>query len=493
MDTVFQTESYRNYALCWSGGIGGEADTECVIPDSMPDVVSIVDCDAIVSIRSKECESGRFRAGTELSVHVLYQGEDSHDLHSLSLTMSCDLNSAAAEIDSSCHSQLQLRLRGLDARILNSRKISLHAELIGQASCYRRQEFSIPHSIQSPLPHLQILKKSAGICVVSDLREKTFVITTDQSLPADCEAPESILLQRVQLICDSSGFVGEKMIFRGRAKIFLLLQCDNGPKICSFETEFSQVMELQGESEPAPQVTLLLTGAYFDLPEHGGGKINCELHILAQAAAMKSPELEYIADLYSNQQALQPSWDTEPLCASMRYLSLERSIDGHGELPPDAQMPLYTKAVINGLSPEADGLSVSLSVKTVYSRADGSYASAQLRLKESILLPAEEGECMNHSAAVAGDPLCSFSSGSWEARVPLSLTVSLHQPLSLSYVNDIEESAEALPAAASVTLLYAGEEDDLWTLAKKHRSTREAILSANNGREQGLLLVPRTR
>ncbi len=493
MDIAYQKQTYLNYALCWSGGIGGESIAECVVPDSMPDVGAIVDCDAILSIRSKETESGRIRAATELSAHILYQPEDGGALRSLPLTMSCELSASAAELDTNCYCQLRLRLRSLDARVINSRKLSLHAEISGQAACYRRQELTLVHSVSSALLSLQTQTKSADICMLSDLREKTFVITAEQALPIGCEASESILLQRVRLLHDSSEFVGEKLVFRGRAQVFLLLSAENEPQICSFECEFSQVMELEGDNEPSPSLSLLLTGAYFDLPEHGSGKISCELHILAQAAARKEVELNYIADIYSNQIQLEPIRNTERFIACVREYESEHTLCQRCEWPTDAKKLLYLHPLISSISAEGESFAVSLSVKAVYLRNDGTFGCTNLRLKEKLALNTEEGENAIQFSAMPGEAILSIGGDGAELRMPLQLQLTLSKTLELSHVAAVSDSAEPWPPMASLTLLRATGSDELWSLAKEHRSTCEAIRAANKGRGEAFLLVPRER
>lgn len=493
MDKALKKDTYMNYQMLWSGSIGGETSAECIVPDSMPDVGTLVDAEATLSIRSKETESGRIRATTELNIKILYQPEEGGMLQSLPLSLSCDVSASVPEADTNCHSIVKLRVRNLDAKALNSRKISLHAELSGSAMCLCRQELSIVREIDCPGLSLETLEQSIENCVIADAKEKTFVLTEDYSLPAGCEAVDRILMQRVQLSVDGSDFISGKLVFRGRARVFLLLACGEELYPCSYESEFSQVMEAGGSGSPAPEISLMLTGAYFDLPEHSSGKITAELHILAQVVCSNVEEVNYIADLYSNQKALEPVMQESRFCTQARDITLVKSLSSSAELPPDAVSVLYAKAIPGSISAEETGIQISVSVKAIYKRSDGSSGSCSLRLKDVLQWDAQDGERLNILSVNTGDCYASVVGGRLEARVSVEVFARACSEISVSCVSDVQELESSLPEMPSVTLRRVDKSNDLWTLAKTYRSSRSAILAANGGREEGLLLIPKAR
>ncbi len=493
MDTALKKDMYMNYAMLWSGSIGGEASTELVVPDSMPDIGVLVDAEAILSIRSKEADDGYVRAVAELNIKVIYQPEDGSSLRSLPVSMNCDVGAKVPEADLNCQTVIRLRLRSLEAKAINSRKLGIHADISGSACCLRKEEKGFVQSIVLPGAELQVLPQSGKFCLISDVREKTFVISDDYGMPSGCEDPSAILLQRVFLQPDASEFVNGKLVFRGKARVFLLLACAETIHPCYFETPFSQIMEIGGSADREPEIAYELTGAFFDLPEHSGGKISAELHILAQVIAREEKELGYLSDVYSNQIPLEPLMSQETYCTSMREWPLSCSLSGHIEAPADAVSVLYTKSCISGFSADEAGISVSVSAKVIYLRSDSSYACANVRLKEQLDASLSENEHLNICSVQAGDSFASISGGALDVRVPVNLHIQAYTEQAISHVADVRELDDDRQEPPSVTLIYAESQQDLWSVAKKYGSTCDAILKANEGRKEGLLLIPKTR
>lgn len=493
MDEAFKKDHYSCFRTLWTGSINGSDTLEYVVPDSMPDIGSIMDSDALISIRSKETLSGRLRALCDLSVCIFYQPENEGKPCFLNLNLSCEASAAAPEIDSNSQAVISLRLSSLDVKILNSRKISVCAELTGRASCVQRSEFMLAGKRDEPVPGIEVLMKSEELCTISDVREKTFVVTDELSLPSPLDMADRIAMKRVSLYPEGFEFVGSKLVFRGMAEIFLLLCRGDELYPCHYESKFSQVMETDGSSVPSPELSMLLTGAFFDLPEHSGGKITAELHILAQLQCWRQHKLDYIADVYSPRKNLIPVMHRDTFYSNFSDSELDRILTAESELPPDAASLVYIKPSLCSLSQEENQLLLSLQIKAVYERRDGVYGSTNLRIKEMFELDPPPTEGLRVLSFRFSNCLSSLNGGRLELRIPVHASLRLCRCRELEHVMEFEISEKPLPEIPSVTLRRVGKDCDLWALAKEYRSSICAIQSANKGREEGLLLIPRVR
>lgn len=492
MDTAFEKQSYMDHALIWSGSIGGEENAECVVPDSLPDLGSIVDADATVSLRSKELGGGRLNVQADIVVKLVYQPEGENTLRNLSVTIGSVLT-APATAEDDCIAHVLLRVRSVEGKVVNSRKAALRVELAGSACCYQKQRLEPAGGIAQCDCRVETLIAEQSACIVSDVREKTFVLTDDLALPTGLDEVECILTQRVAPEIEEVEFAGNKMIFRGRARTFLLLRGESGIYPCHYESAFSQIMELEADSEPSPEITLTLTGAYFDLPDHSGGKIALELHLLAQVVCRGRVEFSYLADAYSNQRALKTVFSDTPLCASQRLFSLRPELGCVAECPREAADIVYAKAVVSSANLTAEGAELSVNLRAVYRCSDGSYGFVSRRVQETVAVEAEEGEVLRIVRVAARSATASVASGGIELHASLELFLQAQRLSTLHHITDIAVEEQPLAEMPSLTLLYSDGEDELWRLAKTHRSTRAAILEANGGRAEGLLLIPKCR
>lgn len=492
MDTAFEKQSYMDHRLIWSGAIGGEENAECVVPDSLPDLGVIVDVEAILSLRSKELGGGRLTVQADIAVKLLYQPEGGTTLRSLSVSMNSSLT-APVTAEDDCMALVRLRVRSVEGKIVNSRKAAVRVELSGMGYCYCKQRLELIGGVTARDGSVETLCAKHTACLVSDVREKTFVLTDDFPLPAALDEVDGILSQWVTLRTDETEFAGDKLVFRGRAFCFLLLQREERMYPCSFETAFSQIMEIDGDAECAPEIYLALTGAYFDLPDHSGGKLGLELHLLAQVISRRQVELCYIADAYSNRQRIEPVFGQCDLCSDHRQQLLRHTMSCTVEAPREVGEILFAKGRVSSAAVCEEGIELSMNFRAVYRRSDGGYGCVNRRVQEIVPVQKKADETILPSGAFVENVFSTAGANGIELRAAIEVVLRMQRSTALSHLTGLTVEDEALPDTPSLTLLRCGGAEELWSLAKAHRSTCAAIREANDGRCEGLLLIPKCR
>jgi len=272
MDTSFYTQTYQHYKCIWNGPIVSEGVTESVIPDNLPDIGSVIDCNPILCIRSKECETGKILLSIDVNTQLTYMSEDGTQIESMPIRSNISVTCSVAESDPSCLCTASLKMRNADCKIINSRKTSLRVEIAGEVCCYHQEEFKLAEGIEASGFRIETKNDEESVWLVSDVTEKTFIVSDDFTLPTSCEQPFSILSEQLSCRVEEIEFVSEKMVFRGCITSFLLVKDNNSFYPCMHESRFSQICELKSGEEALPDVILIPTGSYFDLPDHAGGK-----------------------------------------------------------------------------------------------------------------------------------------------------------------------------------------------------------------------------
>ncbi|MCD7844417.1 MAG: hypothetical protein LUG57_00890 [Oscillospiraceae bacterium] len=498
MDTDLKKDIYEELALVWQGAAGREFSAECVVPDTMPDVGSPVDAEGILTLRSKDTEAGSVRLAASLSVWVLYMPEGGGTVQSLPVTVPVELSMEAEPVDTDCRTVARLRVRALDARAANSRKISLRADITARARSYQKRRLELAVGLEGEAASAHVLTRTVSVTAVSDVREKTFVAADEYQLPAG--GASAILSQRAEAAVEEVKVVSGKAVFRGRVWVDLVLAGGEEGQVFSgrYETEFSQIMEIDGESEAVPEITLMLTGAYFDLPERGAenGRTASELHLAAQCVCRQTREICYMADVYSNRTLLTAQTEPLTLVTGVKHLSMRQTVTGSAEPSGAAGEVLALSARVSGVSVEEGTVKTSVSVRLLCRQPDGQLSLSRCRLGAEFT-PDLPGDTALSSVTVrAADVYYAPSGAGLDVRAGLqmeALAVSKQEISSISQVTEDGEAWAAMPPAASVTLARVEPEADLWALAKRYHSTPEAIEKANEGREKGLLLIPKCR
>ena len=112
-----------------------------------------------------------------------------------------------------------------------------------------------------------VMTQSGRISRFSVLQAKGIVTSKCLTRPAAAE----LLKNRITLECGESKIIGNKLIFKGSARISVLYRGeDDAPHTVESDLPFSQIMEVSGVTEDAGcNLSLALTGAECELSEEG--------------------------------------------------------------------------------------------------------------------------------------------------------------------------------------------------------------------------------
>ena len=299
---------------------------------------------------------------------------------------------------------------------------------------------------------------------------------------------------------DDVKYVSGKLVFRGRVRSWLLYGGEDGrvwPE--RYETEFSQIMEVDSQAqEAAGTVSLMFTGVYYDLPDRQdtAGKVKAELHLVAQSVCRQTQQVSYIADLYSNRTALVGQTEQVPLISAVQPLTMRQTVTGSAELLGACGETLCASACVGSVSAEGQTVKTSVNVRIILRDENGGYSAAHCRLPAEFTVDIPPDTKLQDICVSVSDVYCAPSGGGLDVRAVLQMdacAVTETSAAAVCAVTEDEEAWKAEAASPSVSLVRVGPDADLWALAKKYRSTVEAIQSANGERMSGLLLIPKVR
>ncbi len=496
MDVAFQKDIYEQMAPVWSGTASRDFTAECVVPDAMPDVGSVVDGEGIVIVRGKDTQTGSVTLTATVSASVMYMPDGGGAMESVPINIPVELKLDTPGADTDCQTVTRLRIRTMEARMINSRKLALRVDLDCEAQVYRRGKIEICSGLEQQDRSVHLLTRTAPITTVTDVREKSFVVTDEYQLP---QRPERLLSQRMEAVTEDVKYAAGKVVFRGRVRAGLIFAGGDGNVYAGrYETEFSQIMEADGAAEEVlPELALMTTGAYFDLPDRqdSDGKVSVEIHLVAQCVCRRTVEAGYIADIYSNRTALVSERAGLPMAGTVQPISMRQTVTGTMEQMGGAGEPVSLSATVGSVTVDSCTVKTAVNLRVICRQGD-SFALSRSRLTAEFTTDLPEGTELTGVTVTAADLYCSAVGGGLDVRAVLQMDALAVTGSSVSCVTSVTEDQEAWaaqPPAPSVTLVRVDSGADMWAVAKKYRSSVEAIGAANGERTEGLLLIPKAR
>ncbi|MDR1064981.1 MAG: DUF3794 domain-containing protein, partial [Oscillospiraceae bacterium] len=468
-----------------------EETAEVIVPDALPDILRIVGADAELTVRSKDTTDGRVLVSGAAAVSVIYIPDGGGGARRVNAELPFTVSAENPRITPECRVTARVEPRSVSASALNPRKLSVRAAVFAEISCYLDTQLEIPAGVSPGNENIaELLYCEDEVNLHVDILEKTFTVNDEYQIPASQPPVGELLKSNVALAPGDARVVGSKLIFKGAAYVSLLYAPPDGSDIvpCAFETEFSQILELENAGADSEfELIPLLTSARIDAGNTPGAetrRVAAEIRVAAQCVARSKRTIRFIRDAYCSKYALE---------MSVTPLSFENSLGSRavnailrGTLPaPDASRVICVSARPGAPASarENDALSLAcpVEVEALYIASDGSARRAEGSFELGASVPGVTGSLWSVRAECSRDVYGAAADNSIELRIPVDIRVDETEKREYNAISALsadEDSPIDLAALPSLVISRVSAGDSLWSLAKRHRSTRELILSA---------------
>ena len=510
MDFNLRKENINYAKIILNTSFTQEETMEMIVPDALPDILRVADTDATVLLRTKEADTGRVSVSGVIGATILYAPDGLSGVRKMELNIPFNAMAADAEISSSSKVVAHVSVTSIDSSIINPRKILVRAEILVSISCYNDMMLSVCAGVEEE-KNLEVLTASRELYAIEGIREKTFIISDELSLPGSNPPIDEILKTKVHITVNDAKIVGNKLIFRGDTNISVLYRPEGGGEMTTaeFSSEYSQIAEFDNVPENCDfEIKIMLTGAYFNTETAGesGRVIATEINAVAQCVAAAKREITFIADAYSTNFALDYSVERLDFNSKLERFTLNDTFREGIDTATEVKAVLSANARAGAVSVSvADGkaeFKTTIFISGIYISDDGRIMPFTRKFEAQSSADAKVGH-MYSAEAICGKELYATPSGnSIEVRVPVDFMVTETYQECITAIDGIscdEEAALDISGKPSLIIHRAILDDTIWKLAKNHHSTKELILSANEIEneekivEGSLLIIPKRR
>ncbi len=488
------------YNLIFHDDIRGEVQSETVIPDAKPDAAYILDVQAQVLARSKELSTGKISAEASVRCGVVYAAEGEEGCHCVQTELPIEFQAAVPSADENCFLMVSYELCSVEAKLINSRKLLLTANICCRICCYQPGKFTVWEKPKQDKCGIQYLSGEAEHWLTVGVREKTFSVTDEYSASSGKSEESGLLSTETQICILEAKTLGKKLIIKATAKTQAVFTDGEQPFRCVFESPFSQLIELDDE-EMSQELRLQAVVKEVDftrLPDREGLCYAAAFSVCIQTACCRRVCSGYICDAYSNEYELSTELTELKLISESctKILRPTLKIMLPSEIEPGRV--LYFNVAGLCLTAAEGGFECRARINAVYCDEGGTVRSQGLELTgretaelcpggESIFIPVcnEEPECSRNGQL----------SMSVAVQAELKKSVSINALCAVEY--DEQQPTDVLNRPSATVLCSSGQAD-LWQIAKKYGSTRELIRQANTqdgtfDEDRRPLLIPTAR
>ena len=484
--------------------IAQEESAEIIVPDTMPDILRIVDSDAVVTMRSKTPDVGRVTVSGNISASVLYCPEGASGLRRLNIDIPFVSAASDGRISTATQVIASVKLCFADAAVVNSRKAVVRVSIITSLKCCNESVIKAGTEFEQP-DKIETLVKSQCVEIPVCIKEKSTALSDEHSFDSAQDASVEILKYNVDTRTDEYKVVGNKLVIRARAYYSLLCRI-NGSDIKKHEytKEFSQIIELEDvDDNDSFEIFLMPASVYFECSEASQiqeTKIISEIHVLAQCIQKKKISIDYIADAYSTCADLSCETEKYRLCVQNNQTVINELLIKTIEIPDEIKNIVLMTSRCSGANVSPEGtLRTTVYVSVIYTASDDRIMSTNRRFEVEA---APESNAINDISvsAVVSETYSAVGSDGIDLRISVDFQVKtcIFADIESVIGGTCEETDGVQAGKNSLVLRRLNSGESLWQLAKQYRSRIDTIMLVN-GLEQeqaevgSVLLIPKVR
>lgn len=500
--TLIQKE-INCFELLFHTTVNREETLEMIVPDACPDILDIVDTDAAIQLRSKECGAGCLTLNGSVGCSILYQPESGGGLQCLRAELPVQFTSELERLTGQSRCMVLPRVTLAETRVLNPRKVLIRVGLAFVVTAYEPGAVRYCTGVEESesLGVEQRVERQRG-SFATRVTERAFTYSDEVQIPGSRPAMAQLLRVRSRAFASETRLIGGKLVFKGGTAIQLLyLSQEEQLCMAEFELPFSQIMDV-GETEEGASFQLELTVTGCQSSEEGaeGRTVSLELELLAQAVVLETRELSVVTDAYSIRHAGVPEFMAYQLPRLLEQGTRRQTAREVIETAVMAQEVCEARAFVTQVRVAAGELVTDLRVTVLYLTEEEHYASVSRQIQ--VKCPAELEENM------ACVPDCSVpevdataTTGGIEVRLGVDFQVQVMEQSRVFGLSGFELDTEKpveQEHQPSVVLRQITEGETLWDIAKFYRTTRAEIEQANGLDGEPavpgqLLLIPKKR
>lgn len=493
MELQFQNSPLRCLRCSASGNTEAEQTLELRIGEGKPPVGRVLGAWGQPLIRGKEWRGDQVRVHGGVMARVLYEGEDSEEIHAVEGWLPFQLRWDLTDSRTDGKMVLSCCVRSMDARQIGAEKLMVRTSVSANLQALEREEIPVfsPQSIPE-----DVFVKMENWSAMLPMEAGEIALTLDEEiiLPPGKAEVENILFYSLTPHISDKKVVADKLVFRGTAELCMVYLGGDG-QVHMYRTELpiSQYGELEREYGPDAILWIEPMVADLELEKMEDGRLRLKASLVGQYVIYDKTQVCAVQDAYSPKRDVQPIFQQVRLPSVLEHrtetLPLHQTVE--------EQADRVVCSLVSTGQPRVQGgeTVVEGATQTLYYDPEGKLQCATSPFEESLAFSAPNGAVLSAGMVGTGNAEAVPGGGSMRVQSDMELWLRAVQGEALSMVSGLTvgEERKPDPDRPSLVLRRAGGMK-LWDLAKKYGSSEEKIRMANALTEEPegsrMLLIP---
>lgn len=474
-------------------------EADIIVPDVNPDITKVLQVTANAGIINKSCTNDRIGIDGRTDVAVLYLGDDGM-VYSIPVSQQFSHIIDASGTTDGMYAEAEINVDNVDFTVLNSRKLNVKVLMGIDANAVKDADVNICTNLVTDEP-FEVLQKTLNPYRTASRTTEQLCIREKLEIPAGKPSVARILRMDAS-IRDKSCSVGvNKLTAQGTLCVSTVYLSDIDGKIHTVEHEmpFAEIIAVQDADESMKAYLKLCVNKLYYKPEcddDGDNRyIVMECMITANAKVCYGYSLNVVQDAYCIKHPVKITRESAKInrliAENKSQISVKDTVIIPDNMPEIAQVFNVTSRPFLGTA-----------------RVEGKKAIIEGVIESDIMYISDEPSCpmtthrhqqqFSHTVDIpeaCGDVMCdvqidiihsgyTISMGrEIDLRFVMEIYLNVISNESVEYITGIENDDNCCYEPAKsycIKIYFVKKGDSLWSIAKKHRIKKEALMEINN-------------
>jgi LysM repeat protein len=467
---------------------------DIIVPDIKPDILSLIRVDGNVFITKKDLSEGRVRVEGSVDVYAVYISDTGEGaIRGINAVLNFSENIEIPRCKDGMFPIVKYELKEVEGKIINGRKITVRCPIEVDVKVVENANVEIIRGIAEN-PDVQLLKSEMKVNSLVGRGEHRVSIKENVSLSGDCLPIGEILKADVRIVDRDYKVSYNKILAKADAKVKIIyVSDDDAASIQTFETRLPVMgfIDLDRVNDTMTSEIDYDIFSFYVKPSYQDSRANSifvELDIEMKARTYEEKAVEVIQDLYNPISPVR--YDLTDISINQCIINKQEffEINQSMNVPELNNNKIVDVRVIPNITDKK-----VLEDKVVLEGEvvlDVLYTRNNNRALENKKLHIPFQQVINVKGITplmddyiyvesANSDYNVHSSGQIDFKVSMQLRVQADDNLQLNVINNIQPTEETETNMDSITIYYVKPKDTLWNIAKKYRTTVDALVKIN--------------
>jgi len=494
-------EQIRNSETKYKDSTIVYTEGDVIVPDVKPDILKILQVDAVSLISSKEIADGFIKVSGVIKYYVLYIPEKEGEcIKSITTEMPFSHTIDKKNISENDFSDISSDVERVEFTLLNSRKLNLKTAIVLSYTVWENKDMFLASGID--YEKAEVICEKINVRNLNVMEEHTFTVRDRLEIPSGRASISEILKMDINIADREIKAITGKAVIKGNVSVCVLYVDTNGD-INSIDgeipfTEIAEIFDL--EEDASCDVGYRLGDFTYECGMDDDGEprtVDFDISVAALISSWEETEAEIMKDCFCPGCKTEMIYDTVNMenifVSGTNQFTIKEIISQDKKMPQISTVyNVVTRPIVSKVTPSKGRILVEgkLEVYVLYI-TDSREIPVYSFKKEIPLSFSVENERAEEALTCTADIICEHITFNMNMASEVELRCILSVNTKLSRKEDIEVISGCTLSEGekecAIVIYYAQPGDTLWQIAKRYSVPVSDIVKFNNLQDRNVI------